>query len=420
MENKLQGCRVLVLGMGRSGCAAARLLLHRKAVVTGIDAKITALQSSPEISFLLSQGLSVASDDAVDTTCFDLIVSSPGVSPNHPVLQCARQHGVPCLGEIGLALRCLPKTQRCLGITGTNGKTTVTLMVSHVLNACGIRARAVGNVGVALCGEIDQGLADDVLVLELSSYQLEPLQERVLDAGIILNITPDHLDRHGIMEAYAAAKLGIARCLKPGGVLYVNKQTRNEFPSLFENLCSCVYDQGGSHDEENRQAAQCLCAVMGVTEQQFSNAVASFRKPPHRIEFVRCCGGVNYYDDSKGTNIDAVARAVTALPGKIVLIAGGVDKGASYSPWIPVFRDKVRAIYAIGQAAPKMKNELAAAFPVEIESCLENAVKKAAMTACPGESVLLSPGCSSFDMFRDYEHRGEEFKKFVFELTERT
>lgn len=414
---KLHGLRVLVLGMARSGCAAARLLLHRGALVTAADANMAILRNSPEVSQLCSEGLRAVTEQAVDAIAtFDLVVCSPGIPSSHYLLLQAQEQGVNCLGEIELALRCLPKTKRFLGITGTNGKTTVTLMVAHVLKACGIPAKAVGNVGVALCGEVDHGAEDEVLVMELSSYQLERLREPVIDAAVLLNITPDHLDRHGTMEAYARAKIGIAGCLKPQGILFVHADTATEFGYLLQDVPARVYGGVGTHDEENREAARCLCASMGVTPALFDVAVATFRKPPHRIEFVCRYSGVDYYNDSKGTNLDAVEKAVAVVPGPILLIAGGVDKGASYVPWIKTFADKVRAIYAIGQAAPKIQRELSHALTVEIAPSLEVAVWRAAAAARSGESVLLSPGCSSFDMFRDYAHRGDEFKRIVREL----
>lgn len=411
----------LIVGMGRSGCGAAQLLLSRGAHVTGCDARMESLLQTPAMESLIARGLIAVPESSIDIknlALYDTIISSPGISPAHPILSAAREQNIRCMGEMELALRSIHPNQRLLGITGTNGKTTVTLMVTHVLNACGITARAVGNVGVALCGEIDTAAPTDVLVVELSSYQLEPIQLPVLDAAVILNITPDHIDRHGSMLGYAQAKFQIGRCLKPAGRLFVQADVAADFPGLTADLPVESYPADASHDVENARAAQLLCATLGVTASQFQQAVASFCKPAHRIEFVLRHGDVDFYNDSKGTNLDAVDRAVRAMRGPVVLIAGGVDKGFSYRAWLPTFRDKVRAIHAIGQAAPKLQQELSEVAPVRLAASLQEAVANAAADAQPGDSVLLSPGCASFDMFRDYAHRGDEFKKIVKELVE--
>lgn len=417
---KSQSQRVLVVGLGRSGRAAARLLLRGGDQVVACDANHSLIEGDPEVAALRSEGLQVLHEgDVTDLSGFSLVVTSPGVPKSHQLLQQATHKGLQVIGEMELACRVLT-SQKVVAVTGTNGKTTVTLMVEHVLNASGIPAKAVGNVGVALSGQVANGLRDEVLVLELSSYQLETLQAPVIDAAVLLNITPDHLDRHGTMDAYAQAKLAIRRCLKPHGVLYIQKQVARDFAHRLQDATFQVYGGDIGHDGENAQAAQLLCAALGVSKSQFSLAVASFRKPPHRIEFVRTCAGVAYYDDSKGTNIDAVTKAVASLPGRIVLIVGGVDKGASYRPWITAFAGKVRAVFAIGGAAPKIQQDLAPVYQVEVVASLEAAVKKAAALSRPGESVLLSPGCSSFDMFRDYAHRGEEFQRAVRALPEKS
>lgn len=412
------GGPVLIVGLGRSGQAAARLLLHRGVSVMAVDSNATLLTRHPEIQRLKAEGLEVLHESAVtDLNGFAYLVSSPGIPSDHPLFSLATERGLEVIGEVELACRSLTG-QRVLAVTGTNGKTSVTLLVTHVLNQSGCPAKAVGNVGLALCGEVDKGLGDEVLVLELSSYQLESLHARVLDAGVVLNITPDHLDRHGDMETYAKAKLSMSRCIKPGGLFLVQQQIVQQFPHLFEPLCYQTLDVGADHHAENQQAAWKLCETMGLHPEQFEKALKTFKKPPHRIQFVRQYAGVNYFDDSKGTNIDAVMKAVASIEGPIILIAGGVHKGASYVPWIPLFRGKVRRIYAIGQAAPVIQQELGQCIPVEVVASLEWAIKGAARQAFQGESVLLSPGCASFDMFRDYTQRGEEFQKIVWGLSD--
>lgn len=437
--------KVLVVGMGMSGRSAAHFLLRHGARVTGVDRDENLLKTHPEIQKLVEEGLLVQKDrDLANCQEYEWVVVSPGIAPSHPLVQSSRERGIPIMGEIELGCRSVKNP--IVGITGTNGKTTVTLLVTHVLNACGYRAKALGNVGVPFTQELMKLPSDVEIVLELSSYQIDTLDQRVLDAGLLLNITPDHLDRYGTMEAYAHSKCRLEQCIKPGRSLYVEERAWNEYRSLFSmpekirlygysERCFLFTDlvsvfRGGkkefdlpaelknkrSHDLENMMAAFAICSEKEITGDDFVSAWQSFKKPSHRIEFVMEHQGVRYYDDSKGTNLNAVERAVQSLDGKIILIAGGVDKGAPYVPWIEVFRNKVKYICAIGQAAVKIHEQLALHYPVIIFESLKEAVHHSARLAESGDIVLLSPGCSSFDMFKDYAHRGEEFQRIVKEL----
>lgn len=449
----LNGKRVLVIGLGVSGRSAVRFLLRRGASVHAVDGNRDLLQNNLEVRELIGLGVDLAHDlDAIDITVFDLVVVSPGIPHVHPLYSRAQAEGIEVIGEVELACRFLKGT--FLGITGTNGKTTVTLLVEHVLNNSGIPARALGNSGVPLTYEnaddiISGKAVNSVIVAELSSFQLETMHSPIIDAAVLLNITPDHLDRYHSMDEYALSKWHIADCLKSHGVFYAEQNCWQEFGHLlkakniklktkiygYTSECDlstdlfhlitnkkieCVlpsrYQAKISHDLENIMAAFALCHYVGVTSEQFFAALATFKKPAHRIEFVRKHNEVSYFDDSKGTNIDAVIRAVSAMQGDIILIAGGVDKGAAYTPWIEVFANRVKMICAIGQAAQKIKQDLAHAVPVELFRSLDDAVDHAARLAEPGDNVLLSPGCSSFDMFRDYAHRGEEFQRIVKQL----
>lgn len=437
---QLKNKRVLILGLGISGRAAAEFLLQKEAIVYASDNNQKVLEHNPDVARLRSGGLLTFSlEDLPPINAFDLLVISPGVPLTHPLVILAKNQGIPLLGEVELACRFL-SAKSILGITGTNGKTTVTLLVTHILNQAGYKALALGNVGTAMTSQCTQ--ACDLVVAELSSYQLETMESQIIDAGVILNITPDHLDRYPSMKEYAQAKLKLADCIKPSGCLYIEENCYEEFGYLitnqkfklygYSNKCdlypekdhlvankkiACMlplsYQNRISHDLENMMAAYALCQEVGVTPEQFLAGLSTFKKPAHRIEFVCERKGVSYYDDSKGTNLDAVIRAVHTLDGDIILIAGGVDKGAAYTPWITAFGNKVRLICAIGQAAKKIETDLAHAYPVVILDSLEAAVRYAASQAQPGENVLLSPGCSSFDMFRDYAHRGEEFQRIV-------
>lgn len=435
---------VLVIGLGMSGRSAVEFLQAHGATVHGVDRDAQLLDHHPDIQLLKQTELTVQLDQlCTDLSPFDFIVLSPGVPPTHHLVQKAQAAGLPLLGEIELGCRLAHNPM--LGITGTNGKTTVTLLVEHVLKSCGQSVRALGNVGVPFTKELLHLSPTETIVLELSSYQLETLYQRRLEAGLLLNITPDHLDRYGTMDAYAAAKCGMERCLKPGASLYVEENTWKTYGHLLKEstphlygYCSTsfiytdlhsVFRAGQQafelpaalknrkgHDLENLLAAYALCADREIQARAFLEAWYTFKKPAHRIEFVAEYQGIKFYDDSKGTNLDAVIRAVQSLEGSIILIAGGVDKGAAYTPWLDEFKNKVKSICAIGQAAAKIEAQLSSHLPVTIFQTLEEAVQQAAREAQRGEIVLLSPGCASVDMFRDYAHRGEEFQRIVREL----
>lgn len=441
----MKGKRVLVLGLGISGRSAVQLLLDQGAQVHGVDRNQELLYTNDSLMKLRYRGLTTQLDTApLNIHEYQLVVASPGISQDHPHYTAAKNAGIEIIGEIELACRYVRNPM--IGITGTNGKTTVTLLTTHVLNYCGKHARALGNVGIPLAAELATiESPSTILVAELSSFQLDTLKSKVIDVGAILNITPDHLDRYLTMEDYARSKSYLKDCLKPNAKLYVDERSYREWHHLFGNFpvrtygfnskCTIHSDQQKvffkekidyiwppvyrgrcDHDIENLMASYALCREMGVNGEQFIAAAQTFRKPAHRIEFVENVNGVAYYDDSKGTNLDAVIRAVDSLQGGIVLIAGGVDKGAPYTPWVEAFGGKVKYVCAIGQSAEKISKDLHPNIAVELFSSLEAAVRKASKLANPGENVLLSPGCSSFDMFRDYAHRGDEFKRIVQEI----
>ena len=403
--------KVLLLGLGMSGKSAAKLLLAQGVTVDAVDDKVI---DDPSLSTLIEKGLRILSQP--DVKQYSMLVVSPGIPQNHPLYAAAKKEQIEIIGEIELAFRNIDTP--CLGITGTNGKTTTTLLVHHVLQESGIRSRALGNVGIPLAAEIvDHPLRGEVVVAELSSFQLETLQSPKLDAAVITNITPDHLDRYGSLEEYAKAKISIFNRLNKNGKAFLFHSIEKEYKHLLKGYTYEVYGVSSkNHDEENKEAAFCLCHHMGVSRAQFENALKTFKKPSHRVEFVCHFKGVNYFDDSKGTNIDAVIKAIQCMQGRVILIAGGVDKGFPYASWIKPFQERVSLICTIGQAAPLMEQQLSPYYPVKRFDTLESATRYAAAAAVPGDNVLLSPGCSSYDMFRDYKHRGEVFQKIVFEL----
>jgi UDP-N-acetylmuramoylalanine--D-glutamate ligase len=377
------------------------------------------------------------------------MVLSPGIPRTHPLFLEAIRRGIEVIDEMELGFRHFQG--KAIGITGTNGKTTVALLCEHVLNQSGIRARAVGNIGVPLTSLALE--KEEIIVVEVSSYQLEMMSSSVFDSAVILNITPDHLDRYASMEEYGFAKMKIAGCLNKEGDLFIYDQISAPFINAgqdavmerkflrfgasskstgfqtdkesarsrerVEYILPLSYRHLGIHESINALAAYLLCRRFGVAGDQFVRALETFKKPPHRIEFVRELGGVSYFDDSKGTNIDAVIHAVEALGEKVILIAGGLDKGSGYGLWKTALKKRVKKIIALGEARKRIYEELKEDFDIMVVETLQMAVDCAQKAAEPGDYVLLSPGCASYDMFRDYAHRGEEFQRLVNILIER-
>ena len=374
--------KVLVIGFGISGRAAAQLL--RKS-----GKEILIVDRDPKHGF----------PDRADLDEVEQVILSPGIPMSHPLAAEAIRRGIEVIGEAEFAFRHL--SNRSIGVTGTNGKTTTVSMIQHLLERAGKKAVAVGNIGRSLSSYALEANPEEILVVELSSFQLETMTKKCLDAALFLNLTPDHLDRYASLAEYAEAKCRIENCLKPGAVLWVSRQTEREVGSLLKS-----YQVFG---ENNVEAAAAVCRTFGVEKVDLS----CFRRPPHRIEFVEEWEGIQFYNDSKATNIDSVRYAVRDLEGPILLLAGGVDKGASYRPWVVDFGGKVKRIVAFGQAASKIENELKGEIPVDRAENMQEAISSAVRKAERGTKILLSPGCSSFDQFRNYEHRGEEFCRMV-------
>lgn len=436
---------VLIIGMGLSGRSAAQFLLRRGIKVMAVDQNWSLLDPQGELKELHAAGLILKHEsESLNFDAIDLVVVSPGIPLTNPVYSQALRFGKEVIGELELGLRYLQN--RAVGITGSNGKTTTTLLVEHVLNQSGLSALAVGNVGRSLTSQIDALTPEQILVIELSSWQLETLRTLALNGGAILNITPNHLDRHGTLDAYAQAKATLGNCLKEGGQLIVQDICYREFKGVLDRFNPLTYgylpqshyrcDRQGvysgrnlefilpdhyrgkvSHDVENMLAAFALCRLFGVSASSFLEACKSFVKPPHRLEFVKQSNGIAFYNDSKATSIDAVSKAVTTLGGTTVLIAGGVHKGAPYTPWGREMTGTVRHILAIGEAAELIQTDLNGHIAVTICEDLPGAVQQAISIAQAGDNILLSPGCASYDMFRDYAHRGNEFKRIVDALT---
>ncbi len=448
---ELKGKKVLVVGLGKSGLAAALFLRRRGAQVTVSDIR-SAEALANDIPSLLEEGINVEAGGHGLLTFRrqDLIVVSPGVPLDTPELTQVRSFGLPVIGELELAARFLKG--KTLAITGSNGKTTTTSLVGEILKAAGLSTLVGGNIGVPVVALIDESTDETWSVLEVSSFQLETTEQFHPAIAVILNITPDHLDRHGTFENYALAKERIFAAQKPEDFLVLNadnaraaaaasrtsarvywfsleipvrqgawveegqimyRASKDAHPETIMPLTGIPLK--GEHNVENVLAAVCASRLAGASPQIIRHAVEKFRAVEHRLEYVATVNGVEFYNDSKATNVDATAKAVASFSGGIHLILGGKDKNSDYTQLADLLHSRVRAVYTIGAAAAKIESHLRGV--VSIHSCetLDRAVATAAAAAHPGEVVLLAPACSSFDQFENYEHRGRIFKELVHE-----
>jgi UDP-N-acetylmuramoylalanine--D-glutamate ligase len=446
----LKGKRVLVVGLGRSGVASALFLKSRGARVTVSDAK-SEDQLREEIPALLDQGIAVETGGHGERTFQnqDLIVVSPGVPVEAAPIAQALALGQPVIGEIELAAAFLPGP--IVAITGSNGKTTTTTLIGEILTAGGLKTLVGGNIGTPAISLVERATPDTVIVLEVSSFQLETIRSFHPKIGIVLNVTPDHLDRHRTFGAYVDAK---AR-------LFENQQAAN-FAVLNADDPTCVdlagrtraqvfwfsrkreVEQGayvhkgsvlfrragaqqevmlaseiplkGAHNLENALAAVCGGALMGCDAVKIAAAIRGFKAVEHRLEYVATLRGVEYYNDSKATNVDATIKALESFPGNIHLILGGKDKGSDYTVLNDLLRQRVKSVYTIGAAEEKIQSQIKGATSVVSAGTMDAAVKQASAAAQPGDVVLLAPACASFDQFQNYEHRGKVFKELVLSL----
>jgi UDP-N-acetylmuramoylalanine--D-glutamate ligase len=446
---EFKGKKILVVGLGKSGLAAALFLRRRGAQVTVSDIR-SAEQLGKDIPALLEEGIAVEAGGHGLLTFRrqDLIVVSPGVPLDTPELVQVRAFGLPILGELELASRYLKG--KSLAITGSNGKTTTTALCGEILKAGGLMVEVGGNIGIPVIALVDKSSDDGWSVLEVSSFQLETTERFKPEIAVILNVTPDHLDRHGTLDNYAAAKERIfvnqtaedalvlnadndvtarmaaraksrifwfsaKRVVRQGAFVHegalvfrASEQGQPEFVMKVESI-----PLKGHHNVENVLAAVCASRLAGVPPDAIRKAVESFKAVEHRLEFVAEIHGVDYYNDSKATNVDAAAKAIAAFPGGIHLILGGKDKNSDYRQLRHLLEERVKAVYTIGGAAEKIETHIYGAVPVVSAGTLDQAVAKAAEAAQPGEIVLLAPACSSFDQFENYEHRGQVFKDLV-------
>ena len=448
------GKTVLVYGLGISGRGIVRLLHQNNISMVLYDANVD-LDTD---AFMSEYGLKdtrfiKGSLKAEDLEGIDILALSPGISINAPDIKMAENAGLEILGEIEIAYQ-LSKG-RIAAITGTNGKTTTTALVGEILGRAFPETFVVGNIGRSFASVADQTTENSVLAAEISSFQLESIKEFHPVVTAILNVTPDHLDRHGNMETYLECKMRIAENQTEDEVCVINyddELLRNNYQKLrpevvfFSRLTKLdkgVYLDGrdiilatgnekikvcsrdelllmGDHNVENVCAAIAVTYAMGVDLETISQTVKEFRAVEHRIEYVCTKRGVAYYNDSKGTNTDAAQKAVDSMVAPTVLIAGGYDKGADFTDWINGFNGHVRDMILIGQTAEKIRDTaLKCGFTnVHMAADLAEAVRMAAEIADSGDAVLLSPACASWGQFKNYEQRGTMFKEFARELPE--
>jgi UDP-N-acetylmuramoylalanine--D-glutamate ligase len=407
--------RALVLGLARSGQAAALALAARGVEVVAADRN-----EELDTGRLRGAGVEVrlGADDPASLDGVDLLVKSPGVPAESPLVAAARQRAVPVWSEVELGYRLLPGNP-ILGVTGTNGKTTTTELLGAIFRAAGRPVEVAGNVGRPLSAVVDPDPAAWI-VTELSSFQLEDIERFRAQVGVLLNVTPDHLDRHGSLERYAAAKLRLFENQQVGDTAVVPRGFR-PVPGAGQRAEFAADDDlpaepqlPGTHNRENAVAATLAARAAGIPDEAIGEALRTFAGVPHRLEPVGEANGVRYVNDSKATNPEAAEQALTAYD-RIRLVLGGSRKGASFDRLARAARERgVLRAYVIGESAPEIAAALAAhGVPHAVSGTLEAAVEAASADAVPGDVVLLSPACASFDQFHDYEERGDRFRALV-------
>ena len=404
--------RALVLGLARSGRAAAAALARRGVHVVAADRSPDA-----DVGRLGDLGveLRLGTEEEALLAGVELVVKSPGVPEESPLVAAARAARIPLWGEVELGYRLLPQGAKLIGVTGTNGKTTTTELLGAILRASGRPVEVAGNVGRALTYAAGTAAEDSWIVCELSSFQLEDVHTLSCDVAVLLNLEADHLDRHGTFDAYRAAKLRIferarAKVVPRGfGIEGIEFSADDRLPA--EPLIP------GRHNRENAAAATAAARAAGVPDGAIAQALRTFRGVPHRLELVRELEGVRWVNDSKATNTAAARRGVAAYDAPLRLILGGSLKGEDFGPFARDLPQNVRSIYLIGAATDELAAALDATGRAYVRAGdLPAAVGHAAADAEPGDIVLLSPACASFDQFANFEDRGDAFRRLVEEL----
>jgi UDP-N-acetylmuramoylalanine--D-glutamate ligase len=429
---------IAVLGAGLSGAAAALLLKSEGAHVTVIDSAEEKDLLKSTVDNLRAQGIRVICGTAAndDSSAYQMAVLSPGIDPASRLARNFSSRNIDMIGELELGWRSCEIP--VIGVTGTNGKTTTTELLAEMLNACGQPTIACGNIGKPLSEVVREKTQFDVLTVEVSSFQLETIQTFRPSISLWLNFAPDHLDRYRSVADYRAAKLRIFENQTDGDVAVVNAIERLPgvrartitFSAYAENADfrlsegAIVYQNEGVlrlsdtklrglHNIENLMATLGGGLARGLSFREMVPPLCAYEPRPHRCEFVREVGGVSYVNDSKATNLDAVEKALRAQTKPVILIAGGKDKGFTFDPLRSLVKEKVRSTILIGEMAESVARSWSSVVKSEIASSLADAVERAHAVAKPGEIVLFSPGTSSFDMFKSYADRGDQFRALV-------
>ncbi len=446
--------RVVVVGLARSGRAAAALLKKHGAHVTATDMKRPE-ELAEAIAELTALGIEVEAGGHVPATFerAQCIVISPGVSLDMPELRDALKRGVPVLSELELGYRFCQG--RIAALTGTNGKTTTVNLVYKMIQDAGVPGVLAGNVGLAFAGVAETVPPEGVAVLEVSSFQLEAIHEFHPQVAAVLNITPDHLDRYPNMQAYVEAKANIMRYQVPGDVLILNALDRYT-PLLAAQAPGRVVlfsargpvngegvwvEQGrlhyrmapagegdliapeellipGPHNVENALAAAAMGLALGLPAERLCHSLRTFAGVPHRLEPIGSVNNIRFVNDSKGTNVDAVIKALQSYSTPLVLILGGRDKHGDFTALRDLLRERVRSVVVMGEAAEVIARQIQNTVPIAHEVTLAQAMRTAYRSAQTGDVVLLSPGCASFDQFKNFEHRGDVFRQEVRKMAE--
>jgi UDP-N-acetylmuramoylalanine--D-glutamate ligase len=446
---ELRGKRVLVVGLARTGVATSLFCAARGALVTATDTR-TENAIGEALPQLRAAGVhpELGGHSKEIFLKQDLIIPSPGVPADSPLLQAARANGITIWSEIELAGRFLKG--RLIGITGSNGKTTTTSLIEHILRSAGAPTILAGNIGTPLISIVEQTNDRTIAVAELSSFQLELIETFRPNISVFLNLTPDHLDRHHTFEGYAAAKARIFENQTESDSAVLNADdpaTTKHAPSkpqvfwfsrkqrvaqgAFVRETEIIFRSdgkeetvlkiqdiplAGAHNVENVLAAVVATRLARAEATAIAKGVRSFSGVEHRLEFVAEIGGVRYYNDSKATNVDATLKALDAFPGRILVVLGGKDKGSDYTLLQAPLREKAILALLIGAAADKIEKQIAGNVAIERAGTIERAVEIASHAARTGDVVLLAPACASFDQFENYEHRGRVFKDLVHQL----
>jgi UDP-N-acetylmuramoylalanine--D-glutamate ligase len=446
---ELRGKHVLVVGLARTGVATALFCAERGARVTATDTR-SAADLADTTAKLETAGvtLELGAHRRGSFLAADLIIPSPGVPFDQEDLLAARKKGIAVWSEIELAWRFLHG--RLVAITGSNGKTTTTALTGHILKKAGLPVLVGGNIGTPLISLVDESREESISVVEVSSFQLEPIVAFRPDVSVYLNLTPDHIDRHGSLEAYAAAKARVFENQKredaavmngddSASARYVHSRPRVYWFSRKKEVTRGAFVRGneiifcdgdaearllsraeislrGEHNLENVLASATAACISGAAPAAIAEGVRTFPGVEHRLQFVAEIAGIQFYNDSKATNVDATEKALGAFPGNLLVILGGKDKGGSYAPLRPLLTARARRAFLIGAAAEKIAGQIEGAVPLEMSGTLDRAVPAAFEAARPGDVILLAPACASFDQFQNFEHRGRVFVDLVRQL----